>query len=103
MSLVAELKPDVLSQDATAGELRIWVTKFEAYYHTSNMQVARILEELPGQRSCPAVGFNSATDYADTRGWGHVHFHIDRHFQKEISSPFTKKAVLQHDSAAGAG
>ena len=31
MKLVAELKPDVLSQDATAGELRIKVKKFEAY------------------------------------------------------------------------
>ena len=32
IKLVAELKPDVLSQDATAGELRTWVKKFEAYY-----------------------------------------------------------------------
>ena len=42
MKLVAELKPDVLSQDATAEKLRIWVKKFEAYYHASNMQVAQI-------------------------------------------------------------
>ena len=28
MKLIAEMKPDVLSQDATAGELRIWVKKF---------------------------------------------------------------------------
>ena len=42
MKLVADLKPDLLSQDATAGELRIWVKKFAAYYHASNMQVARI-------------------------------------------------------------
>ena len=27
---------------ATAGELRIWLKKFEAYYHASNMQVERI-------------------------------------------------------------
>ena len=42
MKLVAELKPDVLSQDASEGELRIWVKKFEAYDHASSMQVARI-------------------------------------------------------------
>ena len=42
MKLVAELKPEVLSHDAMAGELRIWLKKFEAYYHASNMQVARI-------------------------------------------------------------
>ena len=41
MKLVAELKPDVLSQDATAGELRIWVKKFNAYYHASNMPYSR--------------------------------------------------------------
>ena len=33
MKLVADLKPDVLSHDATAGKLRIWLKKFEAYYH----------------------------------------------------------------------
>ena len=37
MKLIAELKPEVLSHDATAGELRIWLKKFEAYYHASNM------------------------------------------------------------------
>ena len=52
MKLVAELKPDVLSQVATAGELRIWVKKFEAYYHTSNMQVARIAVQQAYLRNC---------------------------------------------------
>ena len=42
MKLVAELKPDVLSHDAKAGELRIWLKKCETYYHASNIQVARI-------------------------------------------------------------
>ena len=31
MKLVAQLKPEVLSHDATVGELRIWLKKFEAY------------------------------------------------------------------------
>ena len=52
MKLEAELKPDVLSQDATAGELRIWVKKFEAYYHASNMQVAQIAVQQAYLRNC---------------------------------------------------
>ena len=32
MKLVTKLKSKVLSHDATAGELRIWLKKFEAYY-----------------------------------------------------------------------
>lgn len=42
MKLVAELKPEVLLHDTTAGKSRIWLKKFEAYYYASNMQVARI-------------------------------------------------------------
>ena len=42
MKLAAELIPDVLSQEETAGMRQIWLKKFEAYYHASNMQVARI-------------------------------------------------------------
>ena len=30
-----------MSHDASAGELRIWCQKYEAYYHASNMQLAR--------------------------------------------------------------
>ena len=41
VKLVTELKPDTLSHDASAGELRIWCRKYEAYYHSSNMQLAR--------------------------------------------------------------
>ena len=41
VTLVTELKPDTLSHDASAGELRIWCRKYEAYYHASNMQLAR--------------------------------------------------------------
>ena len=52
IKLVAELKPDVLSQVATAGELRIWVKKIEAYYHASNMQVARIAVQQAYLRNC---------------------------------------------------
>ena len=52
MKLVAELKPEVLSHDATAGELRIWLKKFEAYYHASNMQVARIQVQQAYLRNC---------------------------------------------------
>ena len=52
MKLVVELKPDVLSQYATTGELRIWVKKFEAYYHASNMQVARIAVQQAYLRNC---------------------------------------------------
>ena len=49
---MAELKPEVLSHDATAGELRIWLKKFEAYYHASNMQVARIQVQQAYLRNC---------------------------------------------------
>ena len=41
VKLVTELKPDTLSHDASAGELRIWCRKYEAYYHAPNMQLAR--------------------------------------------------------------
>ena len=41
MKLVSELKPDTLSHDSSAGELRIWCKKYEAYYHASNMQLPR--------------------------------------------------------------
>ena len=82
MKLVAELKPDVLSQDATAGELRIWVKKIEAYYHASNMQVARIAVQQAYLRNCldnalalqldstvqPTTPFNG--------GWGHIDCHL---------------------------
>ena len=52
MKLVAELKREVLSHDATAGELRIWLKKFEAYYHASNMHVARIQVHQAYLRNC---------------------------------------------------
>ena len=32
VKLVTELKPETLSHDASAGELRIWCRKYEAYY-----------------------------------------------------------------------
>ena len=41
VKLVSELKPDTLSHDSSAGGLRIWCRKYEAYYHASNMQLAR--------------------------------------------------------------
>ena len=52
VKLVAELKPYVLSWDATAGELRIWIKKNEAYYHASNMQVAQIAVLQAYLRNC---------------------------------------------------
>ena len=52
MKRVAELKPEVLSHDATAGELTIWLKKFEAYYHASNMQVTRIQVQQAYLRNC---------------------------------------------------
>ena len=42
IKLVAELKPDSLSHDSSAAELRIWMKKFEAYYVESNMSNSRI-------------------------------------------------------------
>ena len=63
MKLVAELKPEVLSHDATAGELRIWLKKFEAHYHASNMQVARIQVQQAYLQNCldnaPALQLDS--------------------------------------------
>ena len=41
IKLVLELKPSVLPNDASAGELRIWIKKFEACYQASGMQHAR--------------------------------------------------------------
>ena len=41
IKLVPELKPRVLPYDASAGELRIWIKKYEAYYAASGMQHAR--------------------------------------------------------------
>ncbi len=41
LKLVAELKPETLSHDASAGNMRIWIRKFEAYYHASAMHLAR--------------------------------------------------------------
>ena len=41
LKLISELKPDTLSHDASAGELRIWCCKYEAYYHAYNMQLVR--------------------------------------------------------------
>ena len=38
IKLVPELKPSVLPQDASAGELRIWIKKYEAYYTACKMQ-----------------------------------------------------------------
>ena len=40
MKLVSKLKP-TLSHDSSAGELRICCRKYKAYYHASNMQLAR--------------------------------------------------------------
>ena len=42
VKIISELKPDTLSHDAQAGSLRVWIRKFEAYYHASGMQAARI-------------------------------------------------------------
>ena len=52
MKLVAELKPKVLSQDATAGKLRIGLKKIEAYYRASIMQVVRIQVQQAYLRNC---------------------------------------------------
>ena len=41
IKLVLELKPSVLPHDASAGELRIWIKKYEAYYAASVMQHTR--------------------------------------------------------------
>ena len=41
IKLVTELKPETLAHDASAGELRFWLKKFEAYYIASGMQNAR--------------------------------------------------------------
>ena len=41
IKLVTELKPETLAHNATAGELRIWLKKFEAYYIASGMQNTR--------------------------------------------------------------
>ena len=49
---MAELKLEVLSHDVNAGELRIWLKKFEAYYHASNMHVARIQVQQVYLRHC---------------------------------------------------
>ena len=59
MKLVAELKPEVLSHDAAAGELRIGLKKFEAYYHASNMQVARIQAQQAYLRNALALQLDS--------------------------------------------
>ena len=42
IKLVSELKPSVLSHDASVGELRIWIKKYKAYYAASGMQHARM-------------------------------------------------------------
>ena len=41
IKLVTELKPETLAQDASTGELRIWLKEFEAYYIASGMQNTR--------------------------------------------------------------
>ena len=41
IKLVTELKPETLAHDASAGELRIWLKKFKAYYIASGMQNTR--------------------------------------------------------------
>ena len=41
IKLLPELKPSVLPHDATAGELRIWIKKYEAYHAASGMQHTR--------------------------------------------------------------
>ena len=40
IKLLTELKLETLAHDASAGELRIWLRKFEAYYIASGMQNA---------------------------------------------------------------
>ena len=42
IKLVTELKPETLAHDASAGKLRIWLKKFEAYYIALGMQNTRI-------------------------------------------------------------
>ena len=41
VKLVSETNPDTLTHDLSAGELRIWCRKYEAYCHASNMQLPR--------------------------------------------------------------
>ena len=41
IKFVPELKPSVLPHDAFAGELLIWIKKYEEYYAASGMQHAR--------------------------------------------------------------
>ena len=39
IKLVTELKPETLAHDALAGELIIWLKKFEAYHNASGMAI----------------------------------------------------------------
>ena len=105
MKLVAELKPDLLSHDATAGELLIWLKKFEAYYHASNMQVARIAVQQAYWRYCLdnvlALQLDSTVQQTTPVIGGGVTC-ISTLFAifKRKYPPLLKKTVLQQDSAA---
>ena len=52
LKLMAELKPQTLTYDATAGELSIWLKKFNAYYESSNMHLVRISVQQAYLRNC---------------------------------------------------
>ena len=64
IKLVPELKPTVLPHDASAGELRIWIKKYEAYYAASgllNCLDSTLPLQLDGNISAqtPVLGANS--------------------------------------------
>ena len=42
MKLIGELKPDNLTHDSSAGDLRVWRKKFESYYAALNLQLCRL-------------------------------------------------------------
>ena len=42
MKLIGESKPDNLTHDSSAGDLRVWRKKFESYYAASNLQLCRL-------------------------------------------------------------
>lgn len=52
VKLASDLKPDTLCHDGTAGDLRLWQTKFEAYYHASHMHLARIQVQQAYMLNC---------------------------------------------------
>ena len=42
MKLIGELKPENLTHNSSASDLRAWRKKFESYYAASNLQLCRL-------------------------------------------------------------